>query len=217
MHIKQFFLGMFLLISLGIDARNIDSLWNVYQQTDAKKDTLILKVIYEIASETRFSNTDTTLYLLKKGLEHSKTLNHSNYIPYYYETMGDTYWQLSDFNKSKTAYKNALNEFFKLGEKVFAGYMHANIAYIFMEMGKYEDALMSLENALKIAEKEKSEGLEILTLSYMANLYASMKQHKKAIETYKKTLAYYKKNENTRKITWNGKSHLMAVGVKHSG
>ncbi|HEY9082321.1 MAG TPA: tetratricopeptide repeat protein, partial [Vicingaceae bacterium] len=200
MCIKQFFLGVFLLISLNSNAKNIDSLWSLYQRYDTSKDTSILNVIYEITLETRFSQPDTTLFLLNKGLAIAKKRKVYKYISYYYETMGDTYWQLTEFKKSKKAYNNALAEYLKIGERGNAGFMHANVAYVFMEMGKYEDAFNSLQEALNIAEQENNEALEILTLSYLANLYSYMNQFNKAIETYKKTLNYYIKQENTRNV-----------------
>tara|TARA_R110001592_G_scaffold168852_2_gene405217 strand:- start:227 stop:2521 length:2295 start_codon:yes stop_codon:yes gene_type:complete len=197
---KKFLLGIFFLISFGARTENVDSLWTLYQKYDAQKDTSILNVIYKITSDIKYLNPDTTIFLLNKGLAFLKKHDIPKYTSSYYELMGDTYWQLSEFQKSITAYHRSLEEYLKQGEKVNAGYMHSNIAYVFMDMGKYEDSFNSLQEALKIAEQEKNEALEILTLNYLANLYSYMNQFYKSIETYRKSLNYYTRKKNPKNI-----------------
>ena len=189
---------IFLFFQTLVVAQNMDSLWAEYEKYTTNDDTLILSSIYKITKANKFSQPDTCLHLLQRGLEVSENTNYNAYVPYFYEILGDIYWQLTQFQKSIQYYELAVSTYKDLGENVNVGYMHANIGYVYMDLGNYKMALNEMQKALTIAKKEANTDLEVLSHTYLANVYSLLNHFDKAILSYKSALQYYLKNGQTK-------------------
>lgn len=172
----------------------IDSLWANYKAKKGRNDSIELQALYDVAVTQRYSNPDTALVLINRGVNLAKGIHSDYFLPMFTEIKGDVYWHLTEFDSSIIEYKSSRKLYEESGRILLAGHNYADIGYVYMDKHDYKTALSYYYKALDIAEKENNEGLKIVALTYIAQIYHMRSEYEKALETYEKALDYFLEN-----------------------
>jgi len=108
--------------------------------------------------------------------------------------LGDTYNAMGEFQKALNSYEQALSLFRVAGNSRMDDEhgVLCDLGHVYEELGEPQKALDYYEEALNLARSHGNRGLEMDTLSLIANAYGEAGDKDTALEYYKKSLALAK-------------------------
>lgn len=147
-----FSIFVFILLAISSQCQNFaDSLINLIQ--NGSPDTNRVNQYNELAAFFKYSEPDSALYYIEKGIELSENISFREGEAKLNLLAGETYSIKSIFSKSITSYEKALIIYKELKKDNEIAETQNSIGRVYEKKGDYEKAISNYIESLKIREK----------------------------------------------------------------
>lgn len=161
----------------GKNQQFTDSLNNLINTT--KNDTIKLQALLKLSEQYIFSDTKKAIDPCNTALKISEQIKNSNYKIKAIIRLGVCYFQLGDYEKSTTYYKNGLELAKQINNQEYIEKFSGNLAINYTFTSNYEQALEILYQLNNIYIKKADTVLMASNMLDMANVYYYLKNYEK--------------------------------------
>ncbi len=123
---------------------------------------------------------DSSLYYANKKLEFFKSQNNAGQIASSYLTLGNTYKKMGKLDKALEAYNKSYDINKELGKEFETAGLGSNIGVIYLETGRFNQALKYFIPALEYRKTTDNQGAIMDGHLLLANTYDSLKRYQDA-------------------------------------
>lgn len=199
-NIKNIIFCLFILLgsvnSIAQNSVDIDSLKTAVEKMN--DDSLKITVYYQLAFESRKTNSGEMLDYANKALELAIKLKIPTEIAKSNHVLGIFYAENGDLKRALEYFFNSLNTLKKIGDENRMGVALGAIARVYQMMENHEMALDYDLQALEIAIKNNDTINLATTYNNVGADYNNLKNYEAAIEIYRKALNIAQNNEDIR-------------------
>jgi len=142
--------------------------------------------------DSRLTDPEQTLSNANKALALAKKLNYTRGIGEAYRVLGIGYYYSNDTEKSVDNYLTALNYFEQIGDLQSEAKVKNNIGNLYRDVD-YDQSLIFLNQALKIAQKLNDRQLMASLYLNIGNVNLRQKKYNQALDRYDKSYAIFSK------------------------
>ncbi len=190
---KKILIFLFVTSSFALAQQSkTDSLFSVLKTQ--KEDTSKVNTLISIARQFRSNNPDTSIYFANEAISIATKLNYKTGIGESYLLKGVA---LTYLGKYQDALKN-INDALKLFDELLSSEnltdksktmklkarAYGSIGNIYEEQGKYDEALKSNLQAMKLGEETGDKPGMALTYNNIGNIYAALGNYPEAIKNH---------------------------------
>ncbi len=161
----------------GKNQQFTDSLNNLINTT--KNDTIKLQALLKLSEQYIFSDTKKAIDPCNTALKISEQIKNSNYKIKAIIRLGVCYFQLGNYEKSTTYYKNGLELAKQINNQEYIEKFSGNLAINYTFTSNYEQALEILYQLNNIYIKKADTVLMASNMLDMANVYYYLKNYEK--------------------------------------
>jgi tetratricopeptide (TPR) repeat protein len=186
---KNIHLGcLFFCLITHAQAQNLrlDSLQKAYKA--AKKDTVRILTLIEIAHEYNTQKPDTTILLAKKALYQAQKINFTKGIAWASNRIGLAYWLKSNYTEALSYTQKSTSIFEKNNDLLGLSNSWNTLGNIFSEQKNYAKALNYYQKSLQIRNKIGNQADIAASLSNIGTNYLDQNDYLKALDYYQKSL-----------------------------
>ena len=186
------FSSLYSVISFG----NTDSLrseFNLISNPDAK-----MKIAYEIAKKTMYSQPDTTTKYIYSALKDSSAVPKSENLANCLNVMAVYHFNIHNFDSVIYYASRGLKIFIDNGNPGGGIRMRKNIALAQRSQGEYQQALKSFFKILDFYKNDSNDVRVAATLNDIGNTYLYLKDYQKGIHYQNEALKYVEGQDNNR-------------------
>lgn len=191
---KIIYLLLFLLPLLSLSAQtHVDSLLNVLNTTQLKYEEQI-QLYWDITLAYRNNNFDKAIHYAYKGLHVAEKENNNLWIARFSRILGFTYIHKNEYDSSALMLNNAIASAIKADNKQEENIATVYIGSLYLQQGKYEEALTCFMDALPSIEHLQQTDQLATTLLNVAITYRSLRNNDKALQYCEKAYEVAEKN-----------------------
>lgn len=185
---KLLTISFFLFYSGSAAQVNLDSLWNVWNDT-SQADTNRLKAINDIAWKGHlFTRPDSAFYYAQMEYDFAQSTGNRRWMASALNTQGAYFYFKSDYEKAIEYYEKSLKIRVEIGDKKEIAGSINNIGNIYVRQGIYFKALEYFYESLKIYEEiDYKRGISYV-LNGIGVINNIQGDYDKALENYSKSL-----------------------------
>lgn len=143
----------------------------------------------------QISHYDSALVYYNKAIEVASALNDSIRLGRLLNNIGVIYWQWTLYDKAIENYLKSLDIRYAIKDSLGVGRLLNNIGLTFLQIENNEKAMNYFNQALKLSEDMNNEELKGYSYFNIASIHVRNKAYSKALETYKKSRAHYRRAE----------------------
>lgn len=194
----------------------LDSLNQAYHSTYV--DTSKLMTLIEIASQYRFSNPDTSLFLAQKALKWAQKIKFNKAKAWAWNRMALIYMVKGNRSLALTYYQKAEKLFLKTYDKRGLAYNFNNLGSLYMRQNAPQLALTNFQQALKLFEEIQEKSRIAINLTNIGDAYTSLGNDSLGIVYYQKGAQAHLRNgdKSTLWMAYNtiGNNYLRQNNMK---
>ncbi len=144
----------------------------------------ILEYLYIYKSKVllKIDNVDGAINYLIKAKKIIDKQNDDNALAFYYNSLGNLYYNQKEYDKAITTYIAAGKSYYSINNNYYYRGSIDNIGICYRNLGNYDSAQFYFKEAISIAQKYQSKNGEVNSLLNLSKNYFYKKQFKEAIE-----------------------------------
>jgi len=197
---KQYSLNIVILISFlsniySQKSNNIDSLYNLLNQTDNKEK--LVGIYNKLSVEMLKVSSDSALFYAEKALQLSKILNYQKGVANSYLSMGRVSIVEGNFDKSVKYLMNSLKIFENENDSIGISKSYLKLGYTYYNINEFEKAQKYNMLSLKFLKSNDYANLQN-TYNNIGLIYSSMDMPDSALYYYQRSITS-SNNKNGRK------------------
>lgn len=148
------------------------------------KSDSILSYLYIYKSKVllKIDNIDGAIIYLIKARKIIDKLNDNYALAFYYNSLGNLYYNQKEYRKAIVEYITAAESYKKINNRYFYRGSIDNTGLCYRNLNQYDSAEICFKQAISIAQKDISKNGEVNSLINLSKNYFLKKQFKQAIE-----------------------------------
>lgn len=171
--------------------KGIDLAFEIQEPSLLKRAVGVLREYYSNTGDKQ------ELVYLEKALSISKNIKNDKLTASIYQNTGYYYYSISDFNKSITAFKNALYYYNKSNKLSQSAGMTMNIGIMFYKTGHLDSSLVYYKKAQSIFDKLGDVKNGASAITNVALTLEELGKNKEALELMQGAIIKYKKSKDS--------------------
>lgn len=175
---------LFSFFSVISYSQSVESLRKMEIDLRTKKDTALADLLNQLSWEYRHVNMQKALYYGARANQLSQDLSYSVGMAYSYKNCGTIYSIYGNHAQAYIFFKKSLIQFSELNNRTQIGNLRNLFGLMYWEMGKYENALVSYDLALReFVLTNDWEGKAII-YSNKGIIYYELGNYERALKNY---------------------------------
>ncbi len=148
-----------------------------------KSDSILAYLyIYKSKVLLKIDNIDGAIIYLIKARKIIDKLNDNYALAFYYNSLGNLYYNQKEYRKAIVEYITAAESYKKINNRYFYRGSIDNTGLCYRNLHQYDSAEICFKQAISIAQKDISKNGEVNSLINLSKNYFLKKQFKQAIE-----------------------------------
>ncbi|MFC2085376.1 tetratricopeptide repeat protein [Bacteroidota bacterium] len=190
--IKKLIFIYFLCLSIpSMGQVNLDSLWNVWNDTN-QPDTSRYKAMHSIAWEGYlFSQPDSAYYFAQLVYDFAKSKGLKKQMAIALNTQGASFYIRGDYTNAIDFYTRSLTIYEEIGDKKGIAYSLINIGLIYQDQGNYVSAIGYYTRSLTIFEESGNKKGIASSLNSIGVIYQNQGDYDSANDYYTRSLTIF--------------------------
>ena len=184
----------FFLISVMLQAQNLDSLRAVIKTTSDKEQRINALIV--LGKHELYTNTDESEKNFRIALKEVKVFKNKRRESDILNQLGVIYYKKSQMDSALAFYKKSYNISFKLQDSLQMAINHSNVANILRAQDKQDLAIKNYLKALPIYEKKGKILYQAMTFGAIGTLHLSLDEYDNALPYFEKTAKILEKIGN---------------------
>lgn len=180
LHLKLFFVFLFLVIARPGKAEVIDSLLKILKAE--KEDTSMVKTLIDLGWEYSYTDLKQTEKYANEALATAQKLNYQDGIASSYNLIGIVYRSTSQYARAIESFQKTLQIRIRLEQDEMQGKAYINLANVYLDMSDYAKAERYYLLGLEKSKKANSLKAQITALTNLSVVYQNLGDYGKSLD-----------------------------------
>ncbi len=146
-------------------------------------------ILYSLLSnwanlKAKHGNIDSAIKMMYRCVDYYKKHKNNRVLVYMYNAVAATFQKMQLYNQSLKYYSLALYYDSITRDANFTAQLLGNIGYLYTDMGKYDSALLFLNRAREMINRDQYNRSYYYTILNLANVYFAKNNYRKALNMY---------------------------------